>query len=200
MLKILETDRVFTDSPDAEDPACICSRCGKQIPEIDAPIIRAWPTEPGDHGYDPEAKGGTELRYCNECCRKMGFSFPDRYVGNYADEIMPEEGITRINVETRDEIHLAFKAEPMEASAVPVTLTYEPPACVCLTCGQRNDHQGEGGLCSNGGHDDWLELRDMNEDDPTFQRAMKLFGMEAEDLYAAFMDPTVHTFKFVNNA
>lgn len=185
MLKILETDRVFTDSPDAGDPACVCSRCGKQIPEIDAPIIRAWPTELGDHGYDPEAKGGTELRYCNECCRKMGFSFPDRFVGNYADEIIPEqESETRIQ-----------RTEPGER-----TFEARIPACVCLTCGKRNDHSGENGLCPNGGHDDWLELRDIVPGNFTFERAQRLFGMNEDDLYQAFMDTSIHTFKFINHA
>ncbi len=36
MIKILCTDTKFYDSPDAGDPACLCSRCGKVID--DAPI------------------------------------------------------------------------------------------------------------------------------------------------------------------
>lgn len=30
-MKVLDTDRLFMDSPDAGTPECICSRCGKQI-------------------------------------------------------------------------------------------------------------------------------------------------------------------------
>lgn len=32
--------RWFDDSPDAGDPACICSWCGEQITEVQAPAIR----------------------------------------------------------------------------------------------------------------------------------------------------------------
>jgi hypothetical protein len=38
---IREGDRVFTDSPDAGSPACLCSRCGGLIREDDMPV-RAW--------------------------------------------------------------------------------------------------------------------------------------------------------------
>ena len=34
----------FNDSPDAGDPACICSVCGKQIADDDAPAIRVFDT------------------------------------------------------------------------------------------------------------------------------------------------------------
>lgn len=66
MFDILDTDKVFYDSPNTGDPACCCSRCGKPIPE-DVPAVRAWPSEPGDQGYDPNATGGTEFRYHPEC-------------------------------------------------------------------------------------------------------------------------------------
>ena len=49
--------RWFTDSPDAGDPACLCSRCGDPIPEHDVPL-RAW----------KEQLGRTlEARFCEEC-------------------------------------------------------------------------------------------------------------------------------------
>ena len=85
MLEILETDQFFYDSPDAGHPNCICSRCRKKIPEKDAPIIRAWPDEPGDYGFDPSAKNGTEFRYCRECSEKMGIHFPDDPPEEYFD-------------------------------------------------------------------------------------------------------------------
>jgi len=66
MFKILTTDKVFFDSPDTGHPECLCSRCGKLIPENEM-AIRAWPSEPGDYGYDPNASAGTEFRYHFGC-------------------------------------------------------------------------------------------------------------------------------------
>jgi hypothetical protein len=77
MLEVKVTDKFFYDSPDAGDPECICSRCGKQIPEKDSPILRCWPEKSGDHGFDAAAKGGTEFRYCRQCCEQMGMTYPD---------------------------------------------------------------------------------------------------------------------------
>lgn len=37
-LKIEPTDRLFTDSPDAGDPGCLCSRCGGAITEEEVPV------------------------------------------------------------------------------------------------------------------------------------------------------------------
>jgi hypothetical protein len=71
-LQVLKTDRFFYSSPNSGDPDCLCSRCLKQIPEHESPIIRLWPTEPGDHGFDPNSKEGTEFRYCYSCLRAMG--------------------------------------------------------------------------------------------------------------------------------
>lgn len=63
LFKILHTDRRFTDSPDAGDPRCICSRCGQLINEDDGPV-RAWPDD-----------GSYEYRFHPAC---MGFqTFPD---------------------------------------------------------------------------------------------------------------------------
>lgn len=78
MIIILATDKVFYDSPDVGHPDCLCSRCGKPIPQEQSPIVRAWPTEPGDQGFDPDAKHGTEFRYCWPCSESMGIKFlPD---------------------------------------------------------------------------------------------------------------------------
>lgn len=38
MINIKETDHLFTGSPDAGDPDCCCSRCGKIITEDEVPI------------------------------------------------------------------------------------------------------------------------------------------------------------------
>ncbi len=56
-IKILQTDTKFYDSPDAGDPACLCSRCGEAIEE--API-RAFP-ESGEYEYryHPACLGAT---------------------------------------------------------------------------------------------------------------------------------------------
>ncbi len=40
MISIKTSDRLFVDSPDAGDPDCRCSRCGKLITEDEAPAIR----------------------------------------------------------------------------------------------------------------------------------------------------------------
>ncbi len=62
LIKILHTDRVFTDSPDEGWPECICSRCGKQIKEGEV-AIRAWPES-----------GKLEWRYHPAC---LGFQSCD---------------------------------------------------------------------------------------------------------------------------
>lgn len=69
-----ETDRVFYDSPDTGHPTCMCSRCGNQIREQEI-ALRFWPAEPGDIGFDPAAKGGTEFRFCQKCCEAEGMIF-----------------------------------------------------------------------------------------------------------------------------
>lgn len=89
MITVLTTDKFFYDSPDAGDANCLCSRCGNQIPEKDSPIIRAWPTDPGDHGFDPKADGGTEFRYCRKCSEAAGLYFGPDY--SDVDFNLPQE-------------------------------------------------------------------------------------------------------------
>lgn len=48
-IKILVTDRLFSDSPDIGDPTCLCSRCGLAIAEEIG--IRAWPSDGGEYRY-----------------------------------------------------------------------------------------------------------------------------------------------------
>ena len=60
MIKILETDQLFTDSPDAGHPKCKCSRCLKVIGYEEMPL-RVWPTD--DHGKVMNY----EYRFCNNC-------------------------------------------------------------------------------------------------------------------------------------
>lgn len=90
MIEVKQTDKFFYDSADAGDPVCICSRCEKKIPEKDAPIIRCWPTGPGDYGYDAKAAGGTEFRYCRQCSESMGVFFGKDYEDEYNDDDEPE--------------------------------------------------------------------------------------------------------------
>lgn len=61
-LEILETDKHFTDSPDAGEATCFCSRCGNVITEDEVPLRLLSQT-------------GLELRYCDNCQRGMGFMF-----------------------------------------------------------------------------------------------------------------------------
>ena len=77
MIQIIPTDKFFYDSPDAGDSSCICSRCNKPIPEEDSPILRVMPTDLGDYGFDPNAIGGTEFRYCRKCSESMGIKYFD---------------------------------------------------------------------------------------------------------------------------
>lgn len=77
MIEIKLTDKFFYDSPDSGHPDCKCSRCGNVIPADQSPILRVWPTKPGDNGYDPKAADGTEFRYCWPCSKEMGVDFGD---------------------------------------------------------------------------------------------------------------------------
>ena len=72
-IEVLPTDQVFTTSPDTGMKECICSRCSNGISDREF-ALRLWP-EPGDFGYDPKVKGGTELRYCEKCQKAMGIDF-----------------------------------------------------------------------------------------------------------------------------
>lgn len=74
-IMILPADKFFYDSPEPGDKDCICSRCLLPIPRNNTPILRAWPTGPGDHGYD--RKASTEFRYCWKCCKSIGLDFGD---------------------------------------------------------------------------------------------------------------------------
>lgn len=73
-LQVRETDKAFTDSPDAGHPACLCSRCGGKIGPNEMPI-RMWP-QPGDRSYNPNED--IEYRYCQQCMTGVAF-FNCRY-------------------------------------------------------------------------------------------------------------------------
>lgn len=54
----------FKDSPDAGDPSCICSWCGKQITEEQAPAVRMFDSDANTearfhHGCYMAAMGGS---------------------------------------------------------------------------------------------------------------------------------------------
>jgi hypothetical protein len=78
-IHVKPTDKFFYDSPDCGHPDCKCSRCDKQIPDNECPILRMWPTAPDDHGYDASASGSTEFRYCWDCCKAMGVNFVNHF-------------------------------------------------------------------------------------------------------------------------
>ena len=59
-------------------------------------------------------------------------------------------------------------------------------AALCLTCGARDDHRADG-YCKNG-HDDWLELWDVEQQNSFFKRALRQSGLTAEELKSRFMD------------
>lgn len=60
-MEIKETDKLFTDSPDAGDYSCICSRCGKKIEERESPITRVFVED------DETDMIYGEYRFCNKC-------------------------------------------------------------------------------------------------------------------------------------
>lgn len=56
-ITVLPTDREFSDSPEAGDLYCICSRCGEVIGGDDFPI-RAWPhPHPLEYRFHPGCLG-----------------------------------------------------------------------------------------------------------------------------------------------
>ena len=78
MIQILETDKLFTDSPDTGDIDCLCSRCGKQINESECPL-RCWPTDQTTGQPD-----NSEYRFCEKCMFSAGIT---PYYGEEFDEI-----------------------------------------------------------------------------------------------------------------
>lgn len=61
------------------------------------------------------------------------------------------------------------------------------PYCICVTCGVRDDHSNEFGFCQNG-HDDWLELKDVQEQNEFFLRAAIRFGLTDSQLVRKFSE------------
>jgi hypothetical protein len=61
---IRESDTVFEDSPDAGEPTCLCSRCGRVIGEDDMPV-RAY-----------EEGSGTRRRYHPACLGMQVYADP----------------------------------------------------------------------------------------------------------------------------
>lgn len=74
MIKPLETDKLFDDSPDTGWPECICSRCSQVIGENECPI-RCW-TVNEKNEVDSNSK---EYRYCEKCSEGMGLVFLKTY-------------------------------------------------------------------------------------------------------------------------
>jgi len=62
---VQETDKRFANSPDAGDPLCGCSRCGRKILAREF-VMRC---------YDDETN--EEYRYCPYCTKKAGITFPE---------------------------------------------------------------------------------------------------------------------------
>ncbi len=61
MIAIKQTDRLFTDSPDAGDQDCLCSRCGKIITEDEAPAIRMFVEGKYEYRYHARCLGLHEV-------------------------------------------------------------------------------------------------------------------------------------------
>lgn len=57
---VLDTDTIFTDSAEAGNPACLCSRCGKRI-YVGSAVIRKWPDAKNlEYRYHPACLGMTD--------------------------------------------------------------------------------------------------------------------------------------------
>lgn len=69
-------------------------------------------------------------------------------------------------------------------------------SCICMTCGERNDHSTDDGWCRNG-HDNWLEYKDVLHMNEFFRDMKRRAGMTTEQLTTAFADPQVKKIKLV---
>lgn len=65
---------------------------------------------------------------------------------------------------------------------------------ICLTCGIRDDHTTDNGYCQNG-HDDWLELKDVKEQNEHFCRGVLLIGLAANALTERFLNSRIKQFR-----
>jgi len=73
-LKILDTDKFFYDSPNAGEPSCLCSRCGKQIPEGEKILrvaVGADDIKTGTGQTVEDAAHGSEFRLCETCLKNI---------------------------------------------------------------------------------------------------------------------------------
>jgi hypothetical protein len=68
-------------------------------------------------------------------------------------------------------------------------------SAICMTCGQRDDHTGEGGLCQNNEHDNWLEEKDVTEKNMFFLEFAKKCKLKPEELHNLFFNPKVKQIK-----
>lgn len=66
--------------------------------------------------------------------------------------------------------------------------------CICMTCGERNDHSTDNGLCKCGA-DDWLEYRDVISRNEWFWETQKRSGMEWREFMVAFLDNEYKKFR-----
>jgi hypothetical protein len=70
-------------------------------------------------------------------------------------------------------------------------------SCVCMACGHRNDHTDPNALCQNGGHDNWLEYRDVISKNEWFELMLELTGLSDTEFTALFMDNSYRFFKII---
>ena len=69
-----------------------------------------------------------------------------------------------------------------------------------MTCGKRNDHKHKQGLCSNGGHDNWLEYYDVTHQTEWFQDMVERTGLTEDEFTRLFMDNSFKQFTFEKDA
>lgn len=78
-IKILDTDKLFKDSPNEGEPGCDCSRCHKQIKvnetpfrvAVDKEILYSKDKNGKEHPFVTDIANGLEFRLCNSCLEKV---------------------------------------------------------------------------------------------------------------------------------
>lgn len=78
-IKLLDTDKLFENSPNAGEPGCDCSRCNKHIKEnetvfrvaVDKDILYSKDKNGKEHPYLADVANGLEFRLCSACLQKV---------------------------------------------------------------------------------------------------------------------------------
>lgn len=78
-IKLLDTDRLYNDSPNEGEPGCVCSRCHKPITAmekafrvpIDQEVLYSKDAQGEEKPYIADAANGKEFRLCPACVKNL---------------------------------------------------------------------------------------------------------------------------------